>query len=82
MKKNIVRIALSCCLIGGMMMATMACSDKDSKKCKSSKPYYCSSAKVCCKYRYYDGQGTCYSSMSSCASSGNACATCWLEDDD
>lgn len=64
--------------------AFIACSDDDDdkkKKCKKDDaPYYCSSAKVCCGYRYHDGHGTCWETMDGCRSSGYACETCHIQE--
>ncbi len=79
MKKNLLSIfglALAiCCVVG-----YTSCSKLEINKCKTSDPYYCGSAKTCCKYQYYDGHHTCWETMSACRSSGYACETCHIED--
>lgn len=60
------------------LTATFASCEK--KNCESEKPYYCSTAKSCCAYRYNDGHGTCYSSMDDCRRGGYACEVCHIED--
>ena len=81
--KKLISLTTACIAIGLMAVSLASCKkDEDSKNCKNSKyPYYCSYAKTCCGYQYFDGKSTCYSSMSSCAATGNACEVCRLEDD-
>jgi hypothetical protein len=82
MKKGILKATI----LGFMAMccsaAFIACGDDDDdyKKCNDERPYYCSSAKSCCKYRYNDGHGSCWETMEGCRSSGYACETCHIYD--
>lgn len=81
MKKNKLRISglllIVCCAFA------LASCDLEGGHCKhTDSPYWCSSAKVCCAYKYHDGHGTCWETMSGCRSSGYACTTCHIEDDD
>ncbi len=76
--RNLVKIGAMVVAIG-CIFAFSSC--KKSAKCKNSEyPYWCSSAKTCCSYKYYDGHGTCWSTMNGCRSSGYACQTCHIED--
>jgi len=82
MKRLIETLICAAVLITGIVVVSCEKDDKDSKHCtKSSSPYYCSSSKTCCGYRYNDGKGTCWETMEGCRSSGNACETCHIEDD-
>ena len=81
MKKNLLSICgvllAICCTVG-----VVSCDKAKVKNCTSAdKPYYCSSAKACCGYRYNDGHGTCWETMDGCRSSGYACQTCHIEED-
>lgn len=62
----------------------MACDEDDDspsyRQCPSSDPYWCSSAKTCCGYQFFDGHGTCYNSMEYCRSSGYPCEMCHIQD--
>ena len=80
MKKGILKATLLGLVTIGLSAAFIACGDDDNKKCNDDKPYYCSSAKACCKYRYNDGHGTCWETMDGCRSSGYACETCHIQD--
>lgn len=62
-----------------MSIVAMSCTKK-REKCPSSSPYYCEDYKVCCKYKYNDGHGTCWETMSGCRSTGYACVVCHIED--
>lgn len=81
MKKNVFQIILSVLLISGVGFFLSSCKKENSKHCGSDKPYYCKTAKSCCKYKYNDGKGTCFSSLSDCTATGNGCETCWIEED-
>ncbi len=48
--------------------------------CKGEQPYYCEDDGVCCKYKYYDRHGTCWSTMNGCRSTGYACVICHIQD--
>lgn len=44
--------------------------------CHDSGKFWCSDAKTCCTYAYYDGHGSCWDTMSGCRSTGYACSAC------
>ena len=80
MKKFIYSFAI----IGIFAIATFclsACSllDDDEDYCHNKGKLYCANSGSCCDrdVPYNDGNGTCYSSLSYCRSSGYSCATCW-----
>ena len=76
--KNLKKNCLVLVSLVALTMLFAACSD--DKKCDDDKPYYCSTAKSCCAYKYNDGHGTCFGSMESCRRGGYACEVCHLED--
>ena len=80
MKKNIIQIVLCGFIVATSVFFVSSCKKEDAKKCGGEKPYYCKTAKACCKYKYNDGKGTCFSSLSACTATGNGCETCWLEE--
>jgi len=66
-----------------MLVAVLLISctkDKIKINCSGEKPYYCEEDEVCCKYKYYDRHGTCWSTMSGCRSTGYACVVCHIQD--
>ena len=75
--KNLLKVALISIVAVFLTAGFTSCK---SNHCKGDKPYWCSSAKACCKYRYNDGKGTCFESLSGCTATGNGCETCWIED--
>lgn len=79
MKKNLLSI-VCCVVLLGMTTAFVSCKKDDANHCTDGK-YWCSSAQKCCPSdkRYHDGHGTCWSSMSSCRTSGYGCETCHPE---
>ena len=65
-----------------VVLIAFGCSKKDSKHCTNpDKPYWCSTAKGCCAYRYTDNHGTCFKTMEGCTAGGFACSVCHLEDE-
>lgn len=79
MKKNIIQAIVCCVLIAMSAFFISSCSK--SRNCtKSEYPYWCSSAKTCCSYKYYDGRGTCHSTLEGCRATGRACDVCHIED--
>lgn len=79
MKKNFILTAFGL-LVGVFILCIVACDIDDERDCPDESPYWCKSAKVCCGYRYHDGHGTCWETMSGCRSSGYNCETCHLQD--
>ena len=81
------KLLIAICAILVLAMTVAGCSKliqalSNIKHCDDDAPYYCSEAKACCSYRYTDNHGTCWETMEGCRSSGYACSTCHLEDDD
>lgn len=74
---------IAACLFTSVIVFTFVSCDLDSgySNCSDERPYWCSTAKSCCKYRYNDGHGTCWSSMDGCRSSGYPCETCHIQED-
>lgn len=78
MRKKLLSLSAVILAIG-ITVGFASCSKKSH--CSDPEyPYWCSSAKTCCSYKYYDGHGTCWSSMEGCRSSGYACQTCHISD--
>ena len=76
-----MKILMKIATVGVVAVAfSMGMTSCDTKHCKDKAPYWCSSAGVCCKYRYHDGKSTCFESLTSCTATGNGCETCWVED--
>ncbi len=71
-------------LVGLSILALVSCDIEDAYDkggdCPSKSPYWCSSAKVCCAYKYHDGHGTCHSSMEGCRRGGYQCEICHIDD--
>lgn len=80
MKKHLIKISVSCFVMVCYAFVLFSCDDEYGN-CSDERPYWCSSAKSCCKYQYNDGHGTCWETMSGCRSSGYACETCHIHDD-
>ena len=75
--KKLLRFAVLAIVTVFMTLSITSC---DAKHCKGNSPYWCSSAQACCKYKYNDGKGTCFETLSGCTATGNGCETCWIED--
>lgn len=81
MKKEKLLMTVFGLFVGLFTICIVACDDFDDEgDCPDRSPYWCSSAKVCCAYKYYDGHGTCWETMSGCRSGGYQCESCHLED--
>ena len=80
MKKQFIRMSFLCFVMVSCAFALLSCEEEEYGNCSNERPYWCSSAKSCCKYRYNDGHSTCWETMEGCRSSGYPCETCHIKD--
>ena len=75
-----IGLGLFLCVITflGLLSTTLSSCSK-GHGCPDTSPYYCESGNTCCKYEYYDGHHTCFSTMAACRAGGYQCEVCHTE---